>query len=63
VKVREQPSFNAKVMFIVKKGVELEIIQRGVFYSSNTEWIKVSYNGRDGFTTMQSLVFSKTAYY
>jgi len=63
LRVHDKPSTDSAVLFVVKKGVEVEILQRRVLYFSNTEWVKISYNGQEGFVSMRPLIFSKTATY
>jgi hypothetical protein len=60
VNVRYGPSVNNSILFKLKRGTEVELVDRGFYDSKNTEWMKISYNGQTGYVNGKFLTFSRT---
>ena len=58
--VRSGPSKNNSVLFVLNKGMVVEVIQKGSFDSRNAEWYKIRNENREGFISAKLLTFSHT---
>jgi hypothetical protein len=60
VNVRSGPSVNNNVLFTLKRNMEVEVVERNFYDSKNSEWMKVNYNGQEGYVNAKFLTFSRT---
>ena len=60
VNIRAGTSKFSRLISTVKKGQEVEVLQKGVYDSRNVEWVKVKYNGQEGFVNKNYLMQGRT---
>ncbi|MBI5538414.1 MAG: SH3 domain-containing protein [Bacteroidia bacterium] len=58
--VRSGPSVSNSKLFVLKKGSEVEVIQKGFYDSRNVEWFKIKYNYQQGYMSSKLLNYSRS---
>lgn len=53
--IRSGPSVKQRRRFSLKKGVMLEVLEKGHFDEKGIEWYKISYNAREGYVSSKLL--------
>ena len=61
-KVRSGPSIKHPRLFTIVKGAEVQVDQPGSFDATRTQWIKIRYNGQEGYISSRQLRYSRSAY-
>ncbi|WP_298737796.1 SH3 domain-containing protein [uncultured Chitinophaga sp.] len=60
VNIRSTASKFGRVISTLKRGQEAEVLQKGFYDSRNAEWVKIRYNGREGFVNLHYLKKNRT---
>lgn len=60
VNVRSGPSVTNNILFKLRRGIEVEVVERGFYDSKNAEWMKINYNGQTGYINGKLLTFSRS---
>jgi hypothetical protein len=59
VKVRTGPSIKKAILFSLKKGAEVQVLNVGYFDSNKIEWAKIKSNDREGYLRFSAMQFSR----
>lgn len=60
--MRSGPSTDYSILFVLKNGYEVEVIQGGFYDTRNIEWYKIKDNGQEGYISSKLLNYSRIGY-